>query len=172
LSQSPEFFQRSKSRPLAEFSRKAFYKDGRLRETTFIVESLQRSVCFKKGQVTCGHCHDPHGPDAASNPKSLKFLTQPDQMCLQCHAGLSARIELHTRHPVASEASRCISCHMPPIMNSLLFQARTHQIDDVPKSEMTLRFGPEESPNACLMCHTTKDAFWAKQQLHSRVQGP
>jgi predicted CXXCH cytochrome family protein len=171
LSQSPEFFQRSKSRPLAEFSRKAFYKDGRFRETTFIVESLQRSACFKKGQVTCGHCHDPHGPDAASNPKSLKFLEQPDQMCLQCHTGFATKIELHTRHPAASEASRCVSCHMPPIMNSLLFQARTHQIDDVPNAEMTLRFGQEESPNACLLCHTTKDARWLKQQLQAHTQG-
>lgn len=170
LSESPEFFQRSKSRPLAEFSRKAFYKDGRFRETTFIVESLQRSACSKKGLVTCGHCHDPHGPDAGSNPKSLKFLQQPDQMCLQCHTAFSTKIELHTRHPAASEASRCVSCHMPSIMNSLLFQARTHQIDDVPNSEMTLRFGPQESPNACLMCHTVKDALWVKQQLQARGQ--
>ena len=170
LSQAPEFFQRSKSRPLAEFSRKAFYKDGRLRETTFIVESLQRSDCFKKGQVTCGHCHNPHSPDAASNPKSLKFLEQPDQMCLQCHAALSGKIEFHTRHPAAAEASRCVSCHMPPIMNSLLFQARTHQIDDIPNVEMTLRFGPDESPNACLMCHSAKDSIWVKQQLQARLK--
>jgi predicted CXXCH cytochrome family protein len=169
LSGSREFFQRAKSRPLAEFSRKAFYKDGRFRETTFIVESLERSACFKKGLVTCGHCHDPHSSDSASNPKSLKFLGQPDQMCLQCHARFSAGIETHTRHPAASEASRCVSCHMPPIMNSLLFKARTHQIDDVPNSEMTLRFGSEESPNACLMCHTAKDALWVKQQLDARV---
>jgi len=170
-SENREFFHRPKSRPLAEFSRKAFYKDGRFRETTFIVESLQRSACFKKGQVTCGHCHDPHGADAASNPKSLKFLAHPDQMCLQCHTRFSAGIELHTRHPVASEASRCVSCHMPPIMNSLLFQARTHQIDDVPDAGAALRFGPEESPNACLICHYPKDALWAKQQLQARVHG-
>jgi predicted CXXCH cytochrome family protein len=171
LSEGREFFHRHKSRPLAEFSRKAFYKDGRFRETTFIVESLQRSACLKKGKVTCGHCHDPHSADAISNPKSLKFLGHPDQMCLQCHTGLAAAIEHHTRHPVSSEASRCVSCHMPPIMNSLLFQARTHQIDDVPNSEMTLRFGPEESPNACLMCHTVKDALWVKQQLQAWVHG-
>jgi hypothetical protein len=93
-------------------------------------------------------------------------------MCLQCHTGFSTKIELHTRHPAASEASRCVSCHMPPIMNSLLFQARTHQIDDVPNAGMTLRFAQEESPNACLMCHTAKDALWVKQQLQARVQGP
>jgi len=30
---------------------------------------------------------------------------------------------------------------------------------------MTLRFGPEESPNACLLCHIDKDTDWLKQQL-------
>ena len=165
-----KFFQRSKSRPLGEFSRKAFYKDGRFRETTFIVESLLRSACFKKGQVNCGHCHDPHGENASSNSKSLKFVNQPDQMCLQCHSQYTGKIEPHTRHPARSEASRCVSCHMPPIMNSLLFKARTHQIDDIPNAEMTLRFGPEDSPNACLLCHSDKDLEWTKQQLQARVK--
>jgi hypothetical protein len=49
---------------------------------------------------------------------------------------------------------------MPRIMNSVLFQARTHQIDDIPSAEMTERFGAEESPNACLLCHSKKDARW------------
>jgi hypothetical protein len=42
-----KFFQSGESCPLGEFSRKTFYKDGRFRETTFIVESLLRSACFK-----------------------------------------------------------------------------------------------------------------------------
>src|SRR5205807_4504892 len=29
----------------------------------------------------------------------------------------------------------------------------------------TKRFGPEESPNACLLCHSEKNAEWAGQQL-------
>ena len=158
------FFQRSQSRPLAEFSRKAFYKDGRFRETTFIVEALYRTACFQKGQVSCGHCHDPHGQNASANPKSLKFLDQPDRMCLQCHSQFAQSAERHTRHPIQSEGSRCVSCHMPPIMNSLLFQT-THQIDDIPEAAMTLRFGSEESPNACLLCHTDRGTDWLKQQL-------
>jgi hypothetical protein len=35
---------------------------------------------------------------------------------------------------------------------------------------MTLRFGREESPNACLTCHTAKDVPWVKQQLQARVK--
>jgi predicted CXXCH cytochrome family protein len=161
------FFQNYRSRPYGEFSRKGFYKDGRFRQTTFIVESLMRSKCFKKGNVTCGNCHDPHGPDVASNPTSLRFRDHPDQMCLQCHTRYDGEIALrrHTHHLSESWGSRCFSCHMPRIMDALLFEARTHRIDDIPDAGMTLRFGQEESPNACLLCHHEKDAPWVRRQL-------
>src|SRR6266576_605837 len=77
----------------------------------------------------------------------------------------AAAISRHSHHAAQSEGSRCISCHMPRIMDALLFRARYHQIDDIPNAEMTKRFGQEESPNACLLCHTQKDAEWAGQQL-------
>jgi len=166
-SRAAEFFPNNLNIPFGEFSRIGFYKDGRFRQTTFIVEALQRSKCFKSGQVSCGNCHEPHGHGAASNPTSLKFQEQPDLMCTSCHSKLqdSASAAAHTHHPVDSEGSRCVSCHMPRIMDALLFRARTHQIDDIPNAETTLRFGPEESPNACLLCHSGKDGAWVKQEL-------
>ncbi|MGH9630387.1 MAG: multiheme c-type cytochrome [Bryobacteraceae bacterium] len=164
---SAGFFRSYRSRPYNEFSRKAFYRDGRFRETTFIVEAFRRSECFRKGQAHCGHCHNPHPPDPRANPASLKFLQEPDEMCLQCHQQYRGKLESHTRHPVSSEGSRCVSCHMPKIMNSLLFQARSHEIDDSPDAGMTLRFGSSESPNACLLCHQDKDARWAQTELQS-----
>ncbi len=60
-----------------------------------------------------------------------------------------------------------MTCHMPRIMNSLMFKARTHQIDDIPDAQMTERFGQDDSPNACLLCHAEKDAQWAKQRLQA-----
>jgi predicted CXXCH cytochrome family protein len=155
------------SRPFVDFSHRAFYKDGRFRETTFIAEAFMRSACYRKGQAQCGNCHNPHPADAASNPTSLKYREQPDRMCLQCHTDYAGKIEAHTHHAASSEASRCVACHMPRIMNSLLFQARTHQIDDIPRADMTLRFGQQESPNACLTCHREKDAQWAATRLQS-----
>jgi len=84
-------------------------------------------------------------------------------MCLQCHEE-KYRGDSHTRH-ASGDATLCVSCHMPKIMNSLLFRARTHQIDDRPNAQMTIRFGASESPNACLECHADRDAHWAQDQL-------
>ena len=164
-----EFFPNNASIPFGEFSRIGFYKDGRFRQTTFIVEALQRSQCFKKGQVSCGTCHDPHGHDAVSNLTSLKFRDQPDLMCTSCHAQFQQSVSLaaHTHHGADSEGSRCVSCHMPRIMDAVLFRARSHQIDDIPNAGMTERFGPEESPNACLLCHSEKSPQWVKQELQA-----
>jgi len=65
---------------------------------------------------------------------------------------------------------------MPRIMDALLFRARYHQIDDIPNADMTKRFGQGESPNACLLCHTEKNAEWVGQQLSGwktlRASGP
>ncbi len=169
---SDHFFPESPRIPFGDFSRKGFYKDGRFRQTTFIVEALERSQCFRKGQVSCGTCHDPHahdqpGHDAAANPASVKFQEQPDLMCVGCHTGFQSEtaVAAHTHHRANSEGSRCVSCHMPRIMDALLFEARTHQIDDIPNAEMTLRFGQQESPNACLLCHKDKSSQWLSQQL-------
>jgi predicted CXXCH cytochrome family protein len=168
-SRSGEFFPHSPSIPFGEFSRIGFYKDGRFRQTTFIVEALQRSQCFRKGQVSCGSCHDPHGHDAGSNLTSLKFRDQPDLMCTSCHSQFqqSSALAAHTHHGVDSEGSRCVSCHMPRIMDAVLFRARTHQIDDIPNAGMTERFGQEESPNACLLCHSGKTANWVNLELQT-----
>ena len=168
-SSSGDFFPNHVNVPFGEFSRKGFYKDGRFRQTTFMVEALERSQCFKKGQVSCGTCHDPHGHDAASNPTALKLRDKPDLMCTGCHTQFqdSARAAQHSHHPAESEGSRCVSCHMPRIMDALVFKARTHQIDDIPNAAMTRRFGQEESPNACLLCHQEKGAEWVQQTMVS-----
>ena len=74
--------------------------------------------------------------DAATNPTSLRFRNEPNEMCTQCHAAFkdAANLQRHTRHPTNSEGSQCASCHMPRIMNALMSRARTHRIDDIPNA--------------------------------------
>ena len=90
-------------------------------------------------------------------------------MCTGCHTKFQdkSNAAAHSHHASGSEASQCASCHMPRIMDALLFRARTHQIDDIPNPDMTQRFGQSESPNACLECHGEKSAQWVKQQIAS-----
>jgi predicted CXXCH cytochrome family protein len=152
--------------PYDAFSRKAFYKDGRFRETTFIVESFTRSACYRRGTAQCATCHSPHLPNFETNLTSLKYWNNPNEMCLPCHSQYRNRIAAHSHHAAESEASQCVSCHMPRIVNALLFKARSHQIE-IPSADLTERFGQQESPNVCLTCHSEKSAGWAKEQLAS-----
>jgi predicted CXXCH cytochrome family protein len=151
-------------RPYDAFSRKAFYKDGRFRETTFIVEAFTRSACYLRGTAQCATCHSPHLDNFQSNKTSLKYWDKPNEMCLPCHSQYRNRIAEHSHHPAGSEASECVSCHMPRIVNALLFKARSHQIE-VPSIDLTERFGQAESPNVCLTCHSRKSVAWVKDQL-------
>ena len=137
-------------------------------ETSFIVESLQRSACFQKGQANCGHCHDVHGKDAANNPKSLRFAADSDRMCSQCHLGsIIANAHAYATRPRVGWKSLRVVPHAPH-HEQHTFRARTHQIDDVPNLPRLERFGKEESPNACLLCHQEKNAAWLKTALLKR----
>ncbi len=159
------YFRRLSGQPPGEMGSRAIYRDGRFRETTYIGEAFMRSACFLRGGAQCASCHDPHPGDAESNPASLKFRAEPDRMCLQCHAQIARNPAAHTHHAAASAASRCTACHMPPIMDGLMAPAASHQIDDIPSIEMTARFGPRDSPNACLICHADKDLAWLAGEL-------
>jgi len=170
-SQTAPFYRDYRVHLLTDFTRTAFYADGRFRATTFIGEAFERSNCFLKGGATCVSCHDPHLGEASSNLKSLKFPPDSDEMCLQCHKSLRDRPERHTRHAAGSEASRCVSCHMPRNMEALLFPSRSHQIDEIPDAEMTARFGEADSPNACLACHKDRDDSWLLDRMAARRSG-
>jgi predicted CXXCH cytochrome family protein len=159
------FFQAPKNPPFRDFAVNGYYKDGRFAKSTFIIESFRRSECFTQGEAHCGSCHNPHPADATTNPTSLKFTNEPNRMCTQCHSDYAANPESHTRHAANSEAGECVACHMPPIMGSLMSMTRTHRIDDKPDAAATARFGPRESPSACLQCHEAEGMEWLGREL-------
>jgi tetratricopeptide (TPR) repeat protein len=67
-------------------------------DTTNQVRYLAESKCFKKSEMTCIKCHDPHRPASAAAG------------CLKCHTAASC-----TDQPRQPEAVRgdCVGCHMP-----------------------------------------------------------
>ena len=159
------FFVRYQSYPYTELPRRAFHKDSRFRVISYVVEDFLRSQCFQKGQAHCGHCHNYHTLGMV-NERGLKFPDDSDQMCLQCHQSYARKLEAHTRHKTASQGSRCVACHMPKTLRSVLFKTRTHRIDEIPNADMTARFGQEQSPNACLICHPNETIEWLKAELN------
>jgi len=50
-------------------------------------------------------------------------------------------------------------------MNALSFRAASHQISDIPRANLVARFGAEQSPNACLLCHRDRDVQWLAARL-------
>jgi Flp pilus assembly protein TadD len=66
--------------------------------TTNQVQYLGESKCFKKSEMTCITCHDPHRPRS------------PQAGCMKCHTAASC-----TDQPNQPPAVRgdCVACHMP-----------------------------------------------------------
>lgn len=76
--------------------------------------------------ITCGSCHNSHGPVSGSGQTSIS--ADSNALCLTCH-GLGGRanqefvndaavightnVEHHTYAPGSTGAGRCVNCHMP-----------------------------------------------------------
>ena len=103
-----------------------FWSDGSPRLTAYEYQGLLRSDCFRRGGMTCLSCHamhagDPHGQMRPDLPG--------DAICTQCHGAYSGtRLAQHTRHARASAGSRCVACHMPPVVYGIMNWHPTHEI--------------------------------------------
>jgi hypothetical protein len=91
----------------------------------------------------------------------LKPRMNTDEACLQCHGDYRERLTEHTRHAAGSEGSRCVSCHMPHVVYSLLTTHRSHRIQ-VPRIEDSVGTG---KPHACNLCHLDKSLGWTRDEL-------
>jgi predicted CXXCH cytochrome family protein len=124
-------------------------------------QALTLSGCFMKGNVTCTNCHVAHG---SRQEHSLKVsIAESDRLCTQCHEPLSAaeNVERHTRHPLKSQGSRCIECHMSDVNWRLLIRRRDHTFA-APVPEMTAKYGV---PNGCTTCHEGRTPEWAMKTM-------
>jgi tetratricopeptide (TPR) repeat protein len=125
-----------------------FYPDGRDLGENYTQTTWLMSPCVAAGELDCVHCHTSSG--------RYRHADDPDQSCLPCHESRVATAAEHTRHPEGSSGSRCISCHMPATWFARM-ERHDHSMRP-PTPATTLAF---ESPNACNICHTDKDAAWA-----------
>jgi tetratricopeptide (TPR) repeat protein len=128
-----------------------FYPDGRDLGENYTLNSWSLSPCAKSGQLDCMHCHTSSG--------RYRFKEENfNHACLPCHEDKVQNPAAHTRHPVESEGSKCVSCHMP--MTSFARMNRSDHSMLAPTPAATIAF---QSPNACNLCHRDQDAKWADQ---------
>lgn len=130
-----------------------FWPDGTPRLSAYEYTGLRQTPCFTEGKATCISCHEAHGGSAEG------MITEPNRAgasCLNCHQTIAADVSKHTRHPAESEASDCVSCHMPRIVYGVMAIHRSHDIE-VPDP---VGHAEQDRPDACSSCHLDKSAVW------------
>lgn len=130
-----------------------YYPDGQPKEESFVLGSFLQSKMFKAG-VICSDCHNPH---------TLELKQDDNAVCLQCHKPSEYQKEKHTGHPIKSDASKCVSCHMPET-NFMHIDGRRDHSFRVPNPLISEAYG---APNACLNCHSDKNNMWSKSKIES-----
>ncbi len=126
-----------------------YYPDGRDLGENYTLTSWSMSPCAKSGKLDCIHCHTSSG---RYRFKKEKF----NDACLPCHEVRVKNPAEHTHHPAESEASKCISCHMPMTAFARMNRSDHSMLPPTPAATMAYK-----SPNACNICHKDKDAEWA-----------
>ncbi len=133
-----------------------FWGDGTPRLTAYAYQGLLASPCAQRGELTCITCHGMHEGRPAGQ---LRPEARGDGACIDCHEdlGLDSAVEAHTHHPVSSSGSRCVACHMPPIVYGLIGAHISHRIEnpDPAAAEAV------ERPDACTLCHVERTRGWA-----------
>ena len=130
-----------------------FYPDGRDLGENYTLTSWRMSPCAKSGQLDCIHCHTSSG--------RYRFKKENfNDACMPCHEDKVKNPTDHTHHPAESEAGKCISCHMP--MTAFARMNRSDHSMLPPAPSATIAY---QSPNACNICHTDKDAAWADRYV-------
>ena len=131
-----------------------YYPDGRDLGENYTYTSWLMSPCAKAGKLDCMHCHTSSG--------RYRFRNEEDanNACLPCHQERVNNAPVHTRHGEKSPGNRCVSCHMP--MTSFARMNRSDHSMLPPTPAVTPAY---QSPNACNLCHSDKDAAWADRKV-------
>jgi tetratricopeptide (TPR) repeat protein len=127
------------------------YPDGRELGENYTYVLWLMSPCVAAGQIDCVHCH-------TSSGRNRHVGADADNACMPCHSKEVEDPAAHAFHPADSEASRCVSCHMPMTEFARMRRHDHSMLPPVPAA--TTEFG---SPNACNICHQDENAEWADE---------
>lgn len=124
-----------------------YHPDGQVLDEVYVYGSFIQSKMYHKG-VTCTDCHDPH---------SMKIHAPGNALCSQCHLPDKFDTPNHHFHEQGTEASLCVSCHMPA-KTYMGVDARLDHSFRVPRPDLSEKLG---TPNACNQCHTDQSNEWS-----------
>lgn len=132
-----------------------FHPDGRDLGENYTYTLWLTSPCVQAGKLSCVHCHTSSGRYRFAGEKT-------NHSCLPCHQAHVENAPAHTRHKEGSKGNQCVSCHMP--MTTFARMRRSDHSMRPPTPSVTLA---HQSPNACNLCHTDKDAAWADAHVRT-----
>ncbi|MGB0581768.1 MAG: ammonia-forming cytochrome c nitrite reductase subunit c552 [Limisphaerales bacterium] len=145
----------------------AFWPDGKPRVTGGDYNSLLKSTCFTKGDLSCVSCHKLHQSRSDKRPvkewanDQLKASALGNSACTQCHEKADYESPKHTHHQAGSGGSSCYNCHMPYTSYGLLTAIRSHTIYS-PNAKVHQETG---RPTACNLCHLDQTLEWTADHL-------
>lgn len=135
-----------------------YHADGQIKDEVYVYGSFLQSKMYDKG-VNCLDCHNKH---------TMKVKLEGNGLCLQCHNAQVYQQPEHTIHPLDSDGSQCVNCHMPQTTYMGVDARRDHSFK-IPRPDLSDQFN---TPNACTNCHTDKDNKWAAEALQSNFGAP
>jgi len=124
-----------------------YHADGQILDEVYVYGSFVQSKMYQNN-ITCTNCHNAH---------SLELKFKGNKLCAQCHEPQRYNTIEHHKHPLNSEGSKCVNCHMPGKYYMGNDFRRDHSLR-VPRPDLSLQYG---TPNACTNCHKDKDNEWA-----------
>jgi predicted CXXCH cytochrome family protein len=128
-----------------------YHADGQILDEVYVYGSFLQSAMAEAG-VICSDCHDPHDSG---------LRAEGNAVCGQCHLAGTYDQPSHHRHEAASEAARCVSCHMRAETYMVVDPRRDHSFR-VPRPDLSVAIG---SPNACNDCHADRTSAWAAERV-------
>lgn len=131
-----------------------FYPDGRDLGEDYTYTSWMLSPCAKAGKLNCVTCH------TSSGRYRFKAEEKANDVCMPCHEDHVKDATAHTHHQQGSAGNKCISCHMPTTSFARMNRTDHSMLPPAPASTIAY-----QSPNACNLCHTDKNAGWADKYV-------
>ncbi|MCB0639009.1 MAG: tetratricopeptide repeat protein, partial [Lewinella sp.] len=130
-----------------------YYHDGQILDEDYVYGSFVQSKMYRN-QVRCTNCHNPH---------SLELTFEGNALCGQCHEPTTYDTPDHHFHPMDTESSQCVNCHMPGRYYMVNDFRRDHSFR-IPRPDLSIRY---DTPNACNGCHDDQSAEWAARAVEN-----